>query len=475
MNKLIMIVFFIFQFLIGEGAKYDNNIPYYALSSDFISIPFDMKKNNLFSRTGLLLWLNTSKILPSNKSVKKDDSENIKYSYFNNIKKDTLRKRIIYVNKRFKDSIDIDFSHKVFNNKVDFYNCVFINNGKLTFKSSKFNSICAFERNTLRHAQFRYSTFNSYASFKNSSFTTATDFYKAQFDSTVKFNNSFFNNVVDFRKAYFNSTSYFINVKFDSIADFKNAEFTSKVNFQKATLPDILILSDVKTNQEIDLTSAKLKNNSPCKIKILNTDINKIRFRYKRFKLLFPEETPSEIKSNVYQKLIHKQKKEGFISSVEKLDKEYQEFKYLKSGNYSLVWGHFKNWLKKNWWGYGYEKELIILNTFILFLTFVIINTFILNCVTQNIYHIPYISQSSNTKFKSRNNPWVIVEQIMSRFARALLYTGFIFFGLKFDIKKLNYKDNLHGKKIINLIYFFLIYIIGLICIGYLANFVLND
>ena len=82
-------------------------------------------------------------------------------------------------------------------------------------------------------------------------------------------------------------------------------------------------------------------------------------------------ESGYEIKANVYEELLANQKTEGSTQSYEILDKEYREFQYTDSeSQYPQWWGHTLNWIDKNWWGYGYDKELVIRNV-LLILTFI--------------------------------------------------------------------------------------------------------
>jgi hypothetical protein len=56
----------------------------------------------------------------------------------------------------------------------------------------------------------------------------------------------------------------------------------------------------------------------------------------------------------------------------------------------------------------------------------------------------------------------------------AAFYTSYIFFGIKIDIDKLKYAENLNIRKIHNLIYFFIIYLSGIICLAYIAGYIVS-
>jgi hypothetical protein len=132
-------------------------------------------------------------------------------------------------------------------------------------------------------------------------------------------------------------------------------------------MPDILDFSNVKITEEVDFSKAK-KVDSICKINIYGTDISKIKLRYEMFKLYFPKKDniPFELQANVYEQLLNNFKKNGYIRSYEKLDKEYKELYYIeKGGMYKIV-----NLFQKYWWGYGYDKLSILLYTIGFFVFF---------------------------------------------------------------------------------------------------------
>ena len=142
----------------------------------------------------------------------------------------------------------------------------------------------------------------------------------------------------------------------------------------------------------------------------------------------------------------------------------------MESGENSTIGGHFFNCLNKHWWGYGYDKELIIRNTILLFLLFSFINSLFFKQLSLKLYEMSKLLKIRD-EIKSKNK-FILFLKV---FPIATFYTGFIFFGLYFKIDKLKYSENLKGWKILNLMYFFTVYLVGLVCIGYLANYVLSS
>ena len=127
------------------------------------------------------------------------------------------------------------------------------------------------------------------------------------------------------------------------------------------------------------------------------------------------------------------------------------------------------NWIDKNWWGYGYDKERIVWNTILIYLLLSLINTFWLKYLTTNVYTNQKIEELWVSR-QSKN----MVNKMFNSFWFSLFYTALIFFGLKFDLDKLKYKENLIGWKKLNLLYFFTIYLGGFVCLAYLANYIIT-
>ncbi len=353
----------------------------------------------------------------------------------------------------------------IFNSVADFENITF--EKVAVFDECQFDSLADFDEAIFNAgAYFIEMKFNSYSNFEMAHFNERSSFREAHFDSMAYFQEAQFNSYVDFLETQFHYIADFKEAHFDTIADFSKAEFHFITNFEGTELPSYLNFSDVNTiNVEIDLTNSRIHEKyGICRINLINSNIDKIKFRYSRFKLYFPINTDPEFKSNVYEKLLEKQRKEGYVFSLEKLDKEYKEFKYKEDGK------HFTNFIQKYWWDYGYNKGRIIKITFWFFVIFTIINSIWFKPISTKIYVIPKLKKIRENI--NENNKVLLPLKVIPL---AIFYTGLIFFGIKFNLGNLKYKENLSSWKIFRLIYFFAVYIAGLICLGFLANYVLNN
>jgi len=141
-----------------------------------------------------------------------------------------------------------------------------------------------------------------------------------------------------------------------------------------------------------------------------------------------------------------------------------QIFKLDSSGH-----GWYK-WILKYWWNFGYNKEYILTWTPLLFLLFLIINVFIIKTLNGNVYKIKSIPNSfpsfvwnfRNVRIKEN------LKLIGGRLWYSTVYTAAIFFKVTLQVENFKFKHKL------GTIYLVLIYIVGLICIAYLVNFIIQ-
>lgn len=267
----------------------------------------------------------------------------------------------------------------------------------------------------------------------------------------------------DFRQeAYFEDEifqleAHFGNAHFGSRASFSNTTFKEGAIFDGALLPDTLEFSNVKEiGAEIDFTNAR-KDSGVCHINLLRSDISKIKLRYDIFRLYFPDETRIEEKSNVYEALLAKFKADRYDDSYETLDIEYRKFLYAIRGQW--VWNALQNY----WWNYGYSKEWIFVWIGYFLWVFTIINWFYYDYLSTKVYSIKSLSlQQMPTGWKRH-----FLKPLL-----ALTYTCFIFFGVKIDPEGI--KELSGFRRYFALFYIFTVYSVGLICLAYLANFIVT-
>lgn len=237
---------------------------------------------------------------------------------------------------------------------------------------------------------------------------------------------------------------------------------SANIYFINTILPDTIVIDDIRGNGEIYFNEANFTDTSHYNSRtgsyfkkhllIMKADeISKIHIDYRYFKLGFQDsKTKGKIlnyeKEVIYEKMLENFKRNGQPESYKLLDIEYQEFKI----KFRLV-----RWVLKWWWNYGYNKELVFRNTLILLFIFWSINLCFLPYLVLNVYAV-------------QNIPVYIVGKFWRRLWFSFIYTLLIFFSL--NIKY----DNLKFKERIGSMYILILHIVGLICLGYIANYVIQ-
>jgi len=163
----------------------------------------------------------------------------------------------------------------------------------------------------------------------------------------------------------------------------------------------------------------------------------------------FPKTIVSDEKESVYEQLLKNFKDNGQNDSYEALDIEYRDFK-----NGSFILPHI-------WNLYGYRREWVFYWALAFLAFFTITTTFFLPILNKptaegGVYHMDNLNIDPAT------------ERWYNRLWYAFMYTSTLFFILKVDVSKLNFK------KKAGVFYIVLIYSLGVLCLGYMANFVLQ-
>ena len=155
---------------------------------------------------------------------------------------------------------------------------------------------------------------------------------------------------------------------------------------------------------------------------------------------------------SIYESLLKNLKERGFNEGYKKLDIEYKNW---------ISTYEFKTWISGWWWEYRYEKQRILLITLIWLLVFSVIN-FIVYKRLMEVYHLDSLDWSN---FTFSENPFI---RFAEKCRLSFFYTCYIFFKLGLDFENVNF--SMTGYSIL----VFVEYSIGLLCTGYLANWILS-
>lgn len=262
-----------------------------------------------------------------------------------------------------------------------------------------------------------------------------------------------------------------INSVIDSFI-LSDIKFSDRFGIESTPLPKYIQLNGIVCNDEkyqFDLMQFRITNPSMlCDLYLGVGVASAIKANYKYFNLVFDNTTTKYTKERIYTELLSMQTANYFLDGYEKLDKEYKAFKYLNRN--SLV-SKAQNWIDKHWWDYGYDKFMVIVNSFKLFLLFFAINLFVYKGLTKVYHPVKFKEFDSRLESDNVDGKRPVMKSIKKYFIRIpviFLYTAFVFWGLKLDLKELEIKKPLYMTILISQ------YITGLVCLAYIANYIIS-
>jgi hypothetical protein len=282
--------------------------------------------------------------------------------------------------------------------------------------------------------------------FSKCSFTGNNTFTAKDFKETLDLSNNILSGNISFDYCSFEK-----NLLLDSLVNSRDVKFS----FHNITLPDTLNLSGISMlSNEVDLTNVSTRSNEDrCVIFLSGSDISKIKLDYKCFKLGFSENEEKDSKKITYESLL--KNFNVHTESYELLDVEYHDFNL----------GAFK-WLR--WWNYyGYRKTWIFYWVVGLLCLFTATTFFIIDKLTKTVYAIKFVPHLPSLKQTFTKEKYVIA-LIWRRTWYSLVYTGAIFFLLTLKIENTKFRNK--G----GVLYLLFVHAMGIICLAYLANLILQ-
>lgn len=358
----------------------------------------------------------------------------------------------------------INFTRTTFNSSVIFFFAQF--NSTADFGSTKFRGIAhfhwvAFDSSVI----FSFAEFDSTADFGITKFKGTANFLGATFDSSVSFLHAEFDSTVDFFGTKFEGMAHFDWTKFKGKADFGEAHFGGDVTFSNAILPDTLDFRGVKDiKKEIDFTLSRPPlSGGKCHIALAGADISKIKLNMALFTLWFPKDIyiSYDGQLSVYESVLKKLKDDGLMESYQILDIEYRRFKYKYGGFFG---GYIPNTFWHGLWNYGYSKWHVFAWAFGLWVVFSLLNLiFFYPKLSESVYPIPFLE-------KLETSPLTWVKKRLFYFFPVVIYTAIVFFGLKMDVGK--FKNGVVREHPGLFVYLMVVYVVGLVCLGFIVNII---
>lgn len=399
---------------------------------------------------------------------------------------------------------EVYFQESQFSEPVNFFGAAFNSRGqRVLFRTAHFKKIADFRSCTFQSGgRFVHNHFDAPALFDNSSFQVGmtpvnsyVDFVVSEFDSIASFNNirsevgrnifsgikcrqsarfsgssfagpvyyagAVFSTEADFSGASFDSTVAFDRTMFSRSANFRGARFRSNVSFVAAQLPDTLDFSYVSpTGTMIDLTPTRLPvRDRKCHIALFGADLSKFRLDMNSFQLLFPEADHLRLDQQLglYEMLLKKLRDDGWGDSYQNLDVEYKQFKYVHGG---WIGRYFVSPFQQIWWNYGYAPARVFGWTAVMIVVFSSFNLLAYRTLSTRVYRIRFLESKNHITRPARKG--------LDYVLRVLIYTGFIFFGVKIK----DFEDGAASNHPGLFLYVIFMFVSGLFCLGFIINIV---
>jgi hypothetical protein len=316
-----------------------------------------------------------------------------------------------------------------------------------------------------KNANFASTQYDALVKFQDDSFKSKTSFYFARFKDVIFASSTFFNNV-DFRIAHFDGATNFVRAIFRDTLNLHSAHIRAQVYFENTSINtiDFSDISDI--TYRVDFTQCKKIRTAKSvddyiHINLTCTKVNWVKINYTNFRLFFDPGASWEQKENVYDQLLKNFKDDGYTESYELLDKEYRIAKYKQQGNYLFLL------LDYCWWDFGYKKWLVFV-WIVLFIGLFTIITFFVYPEMRQIYYVDIQPKRTNHEDAAKVEiPYNQLSKLQKLYV-SFLYSAIIFFSLNVKKEEIVWRPKRY------VFYLFVMYSLGLICLGYAVNFILQ-
>jgi hypothetical protein len=163
--------------------------------------------------------------------------------------------------------------------------------------------------------------------------------------------------------------------------------------------------------------------------------------------------------------VLKKLKDDGFMDSYQILDIEYRQFKFHHGPKLLgiLNIGPLLNILNNVWWYYGYNKELVFVWAIGFWVLFSLVNLKVYPKFSESVYAIPFLEKLETSLLTG-------VKKRLFYFLQVVTYTAIVFFGLKMDVAK--FKKGVVREHPWLFIYLMFVYVLGLVCLGFIVNII---
>lgn len=274
---------------------------------------------------------------------------------------------------------------------------------------------------------------------------TINSFLAGAIDVDFDLKNYKHNNTFAFYQCHINAPFIFFENIPNSTFVFNNCTFGSNANLSDMAV-DNLVIRNCRNFPEQIMIGFRDKDKK-VQLSLVNSNLDNVRFDFaSNIKLIFDSTDSKDVITNSYKNLLEKFEHEGKARSYRLVDLQYRR---LNDNNFF----HFLNCI---WWYHGYMPGLVFAWTALFLLMFFYFNK---KCWGKIYETYPLKNGQNAATYNKPNNKFRF-------YSAVLLYTLFIFFSLRIDFSKLNFRH-------LGFVYFLLCqYIVGLWCMIFILRFV---
>lgn len=240
--------------------------------------------------------------------------------------------------------------------------------------------------------------------------------------------------------------------------NFESTIFEKNVSLDSCRVR-VINLVNTKFNEEFTLSCLDPGIKGRIQLVINNPDPEKLRIDFTKYKFVHRIGASYDEISSPYLRYLDYQRGRGELESYRQLDLDYQDFKYFQQHNIFLK---ALGCIQKYWWNFGYSKHYIFYWLFGSLFFLSIVNIRMVYKLNTDVYELENLStfiRSSGVRHRRS----LIVHWYVS-----FMYTAIIFLSLNVKMDRIKFEHK--GL----LLYFFFIYLFGIVCLAYLANYILK-
>ncbi len=240
--------------------------------------------------------------------------------------------------------------------------------------------------------------------------------------------------------------------------NFESTTFEKRVSLDSCRTK-VINFVNTKFGEEFVLNCLDPGIKGRIQIMVSNPDPEKLKIDFSKYKFAHRVGAGYDEISSPFLRYLEYLRGKGELENYRQLDLDFQDFKYFQQHNIFLK---ALGYIQKYWWNFGYSKHYIFYWLFGSLFFLSIVNVRMVYKLNTDVYELENLStfiRSSAVRYRRS----LIVHWYVS-----FMYTAIIFLSLNVKMDRIKFEHT--GL----LLYFFFIYLFGIVCLAYLANYILK-